>query len=477
MKYGLIYYKNTDNIGDDIQNYAVMQFLPHIDYLIDREALSDFSKDVKEDVAVIMNGWFLHNKFNWPPSKNIYPLCTSMHFTPNDYIDIGYKFLDDIGGDYLKNYEPIGCRDLSTKKMLESKGIQSYLSGCVTLTLNKRKKHEKKEKYICIVDVPCEVENMIKQKINGSDIILRKITHWVNYKEQPIAWEERIAKVEELLDIYQEAFCVVTKRLHCALPCLALGVPVLLILDNEKDDVTRYSHFTELLHTTSTKAFADGNSVYNVLYPPDNKDIYIEEKLKLESRIRDFINNIQNGILKKSFYEWQKRNENEILMWRLKILSHSAEFSAEKIDLLLKELNTVKLEVYNERKKFAEQYQNDTNTLKNEILVNGAEIDRLNSVIKEKNKEEDRLNHIIKEKNKEEDRLNHIIKEKNKEEERLNAVIIERNKSIEQNKQEKEQLENKSVVWLLFFSDRFKNSSLKQKLNILFSVIKIRNKN
>lgn len=121
MKYGLIYYKNTDNIGDDIQNYAVMQFLPHIDYLIDREALSDFSNEVKEDVAVIMNGWFLHNKFNWPPSKNIYPLCTSMHFTPNDYIDIGYKFLDDIGGDYLKRYEPIGCRDLSTKKMLESK--------------------------------------------------------------------------------------------------------------------------------------------------------------------------------------------------------------------------------------------------------------------------------------------------------------------------------------------------------------------
>lgn len=36
-KYGLIVFKNTDNIGDDIQSYAQSQFLPHIDYVIDRE--------------------------------------------------------------------------------------------------------------------------------------------------------------------------------------------------------------------------------------------------------------------------------------------------------------------------------------------------------------------------------------------------------------------------------------------------------
>ena len=38
MKYGLLYYKDTVNIGDDIQTYAARRFLPHIDYYIDREA-------------------------------------------------------------------------------------------------------------------------------------------------------------------------------------------------------------------------------------------------------------------------------------------------------------------------------------------------------------------------------------------------------------------------------------------------------
>lgn len=37
MKYGLLYYKDTDNIGDDIQTYAASRFLQRVDYLIDRK--------------------------------------------------------------------------------------------------------------------------------------------------------------------------------------------------------------------------------------------------------------------------------------------------------------------------------------------------------------------------------------------------------------------------------------------------------
>ena len=42
MKYGLMYFKDTDNIGDDIQTYVAKRFLPHIDYYIDREKLNCF---------------------------------------------------------------------------------------------------------------------------------------------------------------------------------------------------------------------------------------------------------------------------------------------------------------------------------------------------------------------------------------------------------------------------------------------------
>ena len=39
MKFGLVVYKQTDNIGDDILSYAGSRFLPQIDYVIDREQL------------------------------------------------------------------------------------------------------------------------------------------------------------------------------------------------------------------------------------------------------------------------------------------------------------------------------------------------------------------------------------------------------------------------------------------------------
>ena len=37
MKYGLIIFENTENLGDDIQSYAAMQFLPRVDYIIVRD--------------------------------------------------------------------------------------------------------------------------------------------------------------------------------------------------------------------------------------------------------------------------------------------------------------------------------------------------------------------------------------------------------------------------------------------------------
>lgn len=74
MKYGLIYYKNTHNLGDDILSYVGKKFLPKVDYYIDREHLDVFIPDEKEYVATIANGWFLHYCYTFQPSPYIYPL-------------------------------------------------------------------------------------------------------------------------------------------------------------------------------------------------------------------------------------------------------------------------------------------------------------------------------------------------------------------------------------------------------------------
>ena len=60
MKYGLIMYKDTENIGDDVQTYVAERFLPRVDYVIDRANVTSFVPDEKEYVATIMNAWWMN---------------------------------------------------------------------------------------------------------------------------------------------------------------------------------------------------------------------------------------------------------------------------------------------------------------------------------------------------------------------------------------------------------------------------------
>ena len=49
MKFGVVIHKPTMNLGDDIQTYAAAKLLPHVDYQIDREYISDFKSENDEN--------------------------------------------------------------------------------------------------------------------------------------------------------------------------------------------------------------------------------------------------------------------------------------------------------------------------------------------------------------------------------------------------------------------------------------------
>lgn len=255
MKYGIIIYKDTDNIGDDILSYAASRFLPQIDYIIDREQLDLFAPDRKELVSVIMNGWFLHHKSHWPPSPYINPLFVGIHFTDNLSFGITDSYLNGIGADYLRAHAPIGCRDDSTLNKMQSRKIDSYFSGCLTLTLNSFSCVTETNKYV-LVDVP----DFVYQKV--TDIVgaehTEKLTHKVdaNYTHQ--SWTKRSATVETYLKKYQSAKAVITTRLHCALPCLALGTPVILLMDENSDTRARMGSFKQFVLNCSVNDFMNG---------------------------------------------------------------------------------------------------------------------------------------------------------------------------------------------------------------------------
>lgn len=305
MKYGLILNMATDNIGDDIQSFAAARFLPTVDCVIDREALDGFDNG-GEPVKSIMNGWYMYNKFNWPPSADIDPLWVSVHISESDYFGIGEKFLTGPGGEYLRQYAPIGARDESTLEMLRRNGIDAYLSGCLTLTLPRNDNAEKTDE-ILLVDIDLADEQCIRQHFPKERYIF--VTHRVDaetYRLLPM--KERMEGVNALLRRYQSAKCVITSRLHCALPCLALGTPVLLLYKDEF--ASRIKSFLPYLHYSTPDNLSDTLRSYDLTQPPENSAAYLPIREKLISMCEDFI----SAPVKKSaalpppaeLHRWQK---------------------------------------------------------------------------------------------------------------------------------------------------------------------------
>lgn len=271
MKNSLLIYKakrRHKNIGDYIQSAAAMQFTGSDVVYIEREHLHVYAG---EQVKLIMNGWFMHFPENWPPSKNILPLFISFHINPEkaDFM------LDQKGVDYLKKNAPIGCRDKGTEKLLLSKGIPSYFSGCLTLTLGMTYKNNPKSENIYFVDPHFEVSrtalsifryffaiifnlktiSQISEKIYKSKSIKtlfrtaafftayskyfdNKILREANYLKHMILESElgdeenKFKYTRNLLLKYSKARLVVTSRIHAALPCLGMDTPVIFITNN-----------------------------------------------------------------------------------------------------------------------------------------------------------------------------------------------------------------------------------------------------
>ncbi len=98
-----------------------------------------------------------------------------------------------------------------------------------------------------MVDVENEWLPLIPQEIRK--VAVRK-THRCWLKAYPPRQEECILQEDEtreLLRIYREnARLIITPRIHCAMPCLAMGIPVVFLCRNTNDE--RFSVIKHFLH-------------------------------------------------------------------------------------------------------------------------------------------------------------------------------------------------------------------------------------
>lgn len=268
--YGLLTYLAWPeyNAGDYIQSLAAARYLPRIDKYINRERLSEYTG---EPVQMILNGWFMHRPGNWPPSSAITPLLTSFHLN----CQAKHQVLNKRGVDWFKQHGPVGCRDKYTQEVLSEHGIDTYLSGCLTSTFENTYGYRTDDVYFADVlfrvpgwntsartareflkavfygDVTrLNKRRQLLEKLFTQDLLknAKQISHYHTARHSET---ERFNVANSLLEKYATAKLVVTSRLHCAIPCLAFGTPVIFIDCgfDEKYDTCRLEGVTELFNT------------------------------------------------------------------------------------------------------------------------------------------------------------------------------------------------------------------------------------
>jgi hypothetical protein len=212
-----------------------------------------------------MNGWYMHNPKTWPPSKDIIPLLISIHLNKSKYFVLESNDVRT----FLNENGPVGCRDIQTYEILQKYGIDSYLSSCLTLTLDYKYKYNGMRKGVFIVDpffnypkyedlyknpkktlvdllykkkkiVDFEKSETYLNKIFDKSFLKKSVRLTHVYKKINYTEDELFHEAEKLIRIYASAELVITSRIHCALPCLSLGTPV-LFLDSGFDDENEQS--------------------------------------------------------------------------------------------------------------------------------------------------------------------------------------------------------------------------------------------
>ena len=134
----------------------------------------------------------------------------------------------------LRQNQPIGCRDEYTVRYLQSKGIDAFLAGCLTMLFDKRE--AKPRDKVFLVDCPesamAHIPGSIKKDAVVLSQVIRMTTKAPDHRLTLAETEEYNKTAIAQLDRYRdEAKLVVTSRLHVASPCAAMGIPVILVRD------------------------------------------------------------------------------------------------------------------------------------------------------------------------------------------------------------------------------------------------------
>ena len=272
MKYGYMNYRKhflpnknerPMNIGDPIQSFAVLELYEKIGIIkedivpLDRYDLADYDG---EDIVALINGpetyeYFAYASRFLPISNRIYPVFVGLHL---------HRELSEIELKSLRDNQPIGCRDEDTVDYLKSKGVDAFLSGCLTMLFPKR---DEKKEYNKVFIVDCS-ENTLEHVPVGIKENAEYLSQVIRMKSDSNDCRLTLEEAEEYnkiarkqLNRYRdEAKLVITSRLHVACPCAAMGVPVVLVRDTYDERYQFIDRFLPLYYPEDLECL-DWNSI------------------------------------------------------------------------------------------------------------------------------------------------------------------------------------------------------------------------
>ena len=259
---------STCNLGDHFQILAMRYLLAESgltpEIYIDRDdeiASCQKLMDLEQKVLLVLNGWFKTNLKQWPPHEKIIPLFIGFHIRLFQCPTL----MSDEAIEYYKKYQPIGCRDPYTLNLLANKGVNCYLSYCLTLTLSPRPIQPESE-LIMVASRTTEILEILPGCL--------KNIQYVNHYTSTHDFDQNIVTAENLLARYRtEPTLVITTFLHSALVCLALSIPVVVFypkpynLAQKQSDRERFSCLDGLIRIYNFEEINDVNfqpSIINV---------------------------------------------------------------------------------------------------------------------------------------------------------------------------------------------------------------------
>lgn len=287
---------NHHNLGDYVQTIATQNALRKVFEVKnfnfwERDSLSFYGlRGNYPKACCVMQGWFSYS-LNFLPSKNILPVYVGTHLNilAQDVIQ-RIMCVDPL---FLREVE-IGCRDLYTYDFCQKLKINSYFSRCLTLTLEKRQCGTNGGRVI-LVNFPESWESYLPIAMQKSSIRINQ-QHQLGQDH----WENLLSKARELMNFYKEsAALVVTTALHCAAPCLAMGIPVVLITNGEENN-QRFSALKGLCPVYTLQDLKQKKVPFSSTEPIDIEDLKelllmnlklsVEKTLGLANNNEDLIN-------------------------------------------------------------------------------------------------------------------------------------------------------------------------------------------